>query len=49
MDAFRPAAHNEVAFAVILGRKQVVKLLVCKLFYGFDAGHGGLPHSIEEI
>lgn len=47
MNALGPAAHDEVSLAIIIGREQVIKLLICKLFYGFDAGHIGLPHSME--
>ena len=46
MDAFGPAAGNEIGFASILVGEHVVKLLICKLFYRLDAGHVGLPYSV---
>jgi hypothetical protein len=49
MDAFRPAASNEISLAGILIREHIVKLLICKLFYRFDAGHFGLPYPAKRI
>ena len=47
MNAMGPAAGDEVAFAIVVSREHVVKLLNCKLFYGLCAGHVGLPNSME--
>jgi hypothetical protein len=46
VDAFGPAARNEVGFASFLVREHAVKLLICKLFYRLNAGHDGLPESM---
>jgi hypothetical protein len=47
MNAFRPAPLDEVSLAIIISNEHVVKLLICKLFYRFDAGHIGLPYRMR--
>jgi len=47
MDALGPATGDEVAFAIVIRGKHVVKLLNCKLFYRLCAGHVGLPQSVR--
>ncbi len=49
VDAFGPAPGLEVGFAGVLVREQSVKLLCGQLGNGFNAGHFGLPRSMEAV
>lgn len=47
VDAFGPAAIDEVLLAGILVREHGFKLLICKLFYRLDPGHFALHPPTE--